>query len=105
YRMKVSGRIVSIMMAAVVVLFAFLLLSTVGGNQRDGFQEGNTNKLRGGASTQGGPAAVAKKVETQIANKANTQLTKAQAMVSSKPPPKPSGDNNTGGSTTPPKAK
>jgi len=102
YRMKVSGRIVSIMMAAVVVLFAFLLLSTVGGNQRDGFQEGNTNKLRGGASMQkGNPAAVAKKVETQIANKANTQLTKAQAMVSSKPPPKPSGDNNTGGSTTP----
>ena len=49
-------------MAAVVVLFAFLLLSTVGGNQRDGFQEGNTNKLRGGASMQkGNPAAVAKK--------------------------------------------
>ena len=115
YRMKVSGRIVSIMMAAVVVLFAFLLLSTVGGNQRDGFKEGETpnNKPLVKASTTGGktnPAAAAtRQIQTQIKADAKKTLTGAQAMVSTKPPPpqppKPSGDNNTGGSTTPSKPK
>jgi len=61
YTMKASGRIVSIMMAGVVVLCAFLLLSMVG-KPRDGFQEGavptTTTKSLGGATAT--PAVVAK---------------------------------------------
>ena len=65
--MKVSGRIVSIMLAAVVVLFAFLLVSSVG-KRRDGFQErAKQNVMLGGANTSG--STVAKKDEKKEAKK------------------------------------
>ena len=63
--MKASDRIVSIMMAAVVVLFAFLLLTTVGGNQRDGFQEGKEGK--GTTNKPKGPQAQATNAEVKKA--------------------------------------